>query len=131
MLGRTGAGKTTMASLLLRFYDPLAGALLLDGHDLRDLKLAWVRQQVSVVLQDPILFSTTIADNIAYGLPGATPEQIRQAAVRAPVLGEAAFHTVGHFLEADPLGRARARRSPECQTYQKQDCRLQIADCRS
>lgn len=83
LVGRTGAGKTTMASLLLRFYDPTEGAVLLDGHDLRELKTAWLRQQVSVVLQDPILFSTTVAENIAYGLPGASRDQIRKAAVRA------------------------------------------------
>jgi len=83
LVGRTGAGKTTMASLLLRFYDPTGGSVLLDGHDLRDLKLTWLRQQVSVVLQDPILFSTSVAENIAYGLPGATREQIQRAAARA------------------------------------------------
>jgi len=81
--GMTGAGKTTMASLLLRFYDPTSGAILLDGHDLRDMKLEWVRQQVSVVLQEPILFSTTIAENIGFGLPGAKQEQIEEAARRA------------------------------------------------
>jgi ABC-type multidrug transport system fused ATPase/permease subunit len=81
--GMTGAGKTTMASLLLRFYDPTSGAILLDGHDLRDMKLEWVRQQVSVVLQEPILFSTTIAENIGFGLAGATQEQIEEAARRA------------------------------------------------
>jgi ATP-binding cassette subfamily B protein len=83
IVGRTGAGKTTIASLLLRFYDPTSGALFLDGHDLRDLRLDWLRRQVSVVLQDPILFSTTIAENIAYGLPGATQQQIEEAARRA------------------------------------------------
>jgi len=83
IVGRTGAGKTTMASLLLRFYDPTGGTILLDGHDLRDLRLSWLRQQVSVVLQDPILFSTTIAENIAYGKPGATPDQIKEAARNA------------------------------------------------
>jgi ATP-binding cassette subfamily B protein len=83
IVGRTGAGKTTLASLLLRFYDPTKGAVLLDGHDLRDLPLAWLRQQVSVVLQDPIIFSSTIAENIAYGRPGATREQIEHAARRA------------------------------------------------
>jgi ABC-type multidrug transport system fused ATPase/permease subunit len=80
IVGRTGAGKTTMASLLLRFYDPTDGSILLDGHDLRDLRLSWLRQQVSVVLQDPILFSTTIAENIAFGKPGASREQIIEAA---------------------------------------------------
>lgn len=83
LLGRTGAGKTTMASLISRFYDPTGGALLLDGTDLRDLKLRWLRQQVSVVLQDPILFSSSIEENIAYGRPGATPPQIEEAAHRA------------------------------------------------
>jgi ATP-binding cassette subfamily B protein len=83
LVGRTGAGKTTMASLLLRFYDPTDGSVLLDGNDLRELKTSWLRQQVSVVLQDPILFSTSIAENIAYGLPGATREQIQRAAERA------------------------------------------------
>ena len=95
LVGRTGAGKTTMASLLLRFYDPTAGAVLLDGVDLRDLKLSWLRQQVSVVLQDPILFSTSVAENIAYGLPGATREQIQRAAVRAQADG---------FIRALPNG---------------------------
>lgn len=83
IVGRTGAGKTTMASLLLRFYDPTGGTILLDGHDLRDLPVAWLRRQVSVVLQDPILFSTTIGENIAYGRPGASPKQIQEAANRA------------------------------------------------
>ncbi len=83
LVGRTGAGKTTLASLLLRFYDPGAGSILLDGHDLRDLKLAWLRRQVSIVLQDPILFSTSISQNIAYGKPGASPQEITEAARRA------------------------------------------------
>jgi ABC-type multidrug transport system fused ATPase/permease subunit len=83
IVGRTGAGKTTIASLLLRFYDPTSGAVWLDGHDLRDLDLAWLRHQVSVVLQDPVLFSTTIRENIGYGLANATPEEIQKAAQRA------------------------------------------------
>jgi ATP-binding cassette subfamily B protein len=83
IVGRTGAGKTTIASLLLRFYDPASGAILLDGHDLRDLQLDWLRRQTSIVLQDPVLFSATIAENIGFGLPGATPAQIEDAARRA------------------------------------------------
>jgi ABC-type multidrug transport system fused ATPase/permease subunit len=83
IVGRTGAGKTTMASLLLRFYDPTGGAILLDSCDLRDLPLAWLRRQTSIVLQDPILFSATIGENIAYGRPGAMREQIEAAARRA------------------------------------------------
>jgi prepilin-type N-terminal cleavage/methylation domain-containing protein len=69
--------------LLLRFYDPTSGALLLDGRDLRDLDLEWLRQQVGVVLQDPIIFSATIAENIAFGRPGATRQQIETAARQA------------------------------------------------
>jgi ABC-type multidrug transport system fused ATPase/permease subunit len=83
IVGKTGAGKTTLASLLLRFYDPTDGTVLLDGHDFRDLRLAPLRRQVSVVLQDPILFAATIGENIAYGRPGATLEQIQEAARRA------------------------------------------------
>jgi ATP-binding cassette subfamily B protein len=83
IVGKTGVGKTTMASLLLRFYDPTDGAMLLDGYDFRNLRLVSLRGQVSVVLQDPILFATTIGENIAYGRPGASLEQIQQAARRA------------------------------------------------
>jgi ATP-binding cassette, subfamily B, bacterial len=80
IVGRTGAGKTTVASLLLRFYDPTDGSILLGGHDLRHLKLSWLRQQVGIVLQDPILFSASIAENIAYGKLGASRDQIIEAA---------------------------------------------------
>ncbi len=83
IVGRTGAGKTSMASLLLRFYDPVGGAIFLDEHDLRDLPIEWLRQQIGIVLQDPILFSATIAENIGFGLPGASMEQIRAAARQA------------------------------------------------
>ena len=83
IVGRTGAGKTTIASLLLRFYDPITGRIKLDGHDLRDLKLSWLRSQVSVVLQDPILFSTTVAENIGFGKQTASREDIIAAARRA------------------------------------------------
>lgn len=83
VVGRTGAGKTTMASLLLRFYDPTEGQILLDGHDLRQLQVAWLRRQVSVVLQDPILFLGTVSENIAYGRPGASRADIEAAARQA------------------------------------------------
>ncbi|HWF18525.1 MAG TPA: ABC transporter ATP-binding protein [Verrucomicrobiae bacterium] len=95
VVGRTGAGKTTLASLLVRFYDPTGGAILLDGHDLRDFKLSWLRQQVSIVLQDPILFSATIAENIAYGKMGASFEQIQEAARLAQA---------DEFIQALPKG---------------------------
>ncbi|HUY91275.1 MAG TPA: ABC transporter ATP-binding protein [Pirellulales bacterium] len=83
LVGRTGGGKSTLAALLLRFFDPTSGQVLLDGRDLRDLKLAWLRRQVSVVLQDAVLFSTTIAENIAVGRPATSREEIEEAARQA------------------------------------------------
>src|SRR5881398_1824976 len=83
IVGATGAGKTTLISLLTRFYDPLEGAILLDGVDLRDYKLLDLRRQFAVVLQDAVLFSLSIAENIAYAAPGATREQVVAAAQAA------------------------------------------------
>src|SRR2546428_232564 len=83
IVGATGAGKTTLISLLTRFYDPSNGAILLDGVDLRDYKLADLRRQFAVVLQDPVLFSLSIADNIAYAAPGASREHVVAAAQAA------------------------------------------------
>lgn len=83
LVGRTGSGKSTLASLLLRFYDPSSGSVLLDGHDLRGLRLSWLRSKISIVFQDAVLFSTTIRENIAMGKPSATDEEIRLAARRA------------------------------------------------
>ena len=83
IVGRTGAGKTTLVNLITRFQDPTGGTLLLDGHDLRDLKLDDLRRQFAIVLQEPVLFSTSIGENIAYGRPDATPAQIEAAAQAA------------------------------------------------
>jgi ATP-binding cassette, subfamily B, bacterial len=83
IMGATGAGKTTLVNLLTRFYDPTAGQILLDGVDLRDYKLTDLRNQFAIVLQEPVLFSTSIAENIAYGRPGASKEKIVQAAKQA------------------------------------------------
>jgi ATP-binding cassette subfamily B protein len=80
LVGPTGAGKTTLISLLPRFYDPARGRILLDGTDLRKLTLASLRRQISIVLQEPLLFSGTIAENIRYGRLGASREDIVQAA---------------------------------------------------
>ncbi len=80
IVGATGSGKSTLMSLLLRFYDPVAGAILLDGTDLRDYRLADLRNQFSIVLQEPVLFASSVAENIAYSRPGATPQQIQDAA---------------------------------------------------
>jgi ATP-binding cassette subfamily B protein len=81
--GVTGAGKTTLVNLLSRFYDPTEGQVLLDGIDLRDYRLADLRRQFAIVLQDPVLFSTTITENIAYARPDASKDDIVRAAKAA------------------------------------------------
>lgn len=82
-VGGTGAGKSTLLSLVPRFYDPTLGKVMLDGHDLRSITKRSLRDQISIVLQDTLLFSTTIRENIAYGRPDATEEEIIEAAKRA------------------------------------------------
>jgi ATP-binding cassette subfamily B protein len=81
--GPTGAGKTTLVSLLLRLYDPTEGRILLDGVDLRDYRLADLRGQYGMVLQEPVLFSTSVAENIAYARPDASQDEIVEAAKAA------------------------------------------------
>ena len=81
--GTTGAGKSTLVSLLLRLYDPTGGRILLDGADLRDLKLRDLRNQFAIVLQEPVLFSSSIGENIAYAKPSATDAEIIAAAQAA------------------------------------------------
>lgn len=80
LVGPTGVGKTTMAGLIPRFYDVVEGSILLDGHDIRDLTLKSLRQQVSIVRQDVFLFHGTARDNILFGRPGATEEEMIEAA---------------------------------------------------
>ncbi len=80
IVGPTGAGKSTLLSLLPRFYDPAAGRVLVDGYDVRDLTLDSIRAQYSIVLQEPLLFTGTIRDNIRYGRLDATDEEVREAA---------------------------------------------------
>jgi ATP-binding cassette subfamily B protein len=85
IVGPTGAGKTTFVSLLTRFYDPTAGQILLDGIDLREYKVADLRNQFAIVLQDPVLFSTSIGENIAYARPDASHGDIVAAARAANI----------------------------------------------
>jgi len=82
-VGGTGAGKSTLMSLVPRFYDPTAGIVRIDGHDLKSLTKASLRSQIGMVLQDTVLFSSSIRENIAYGREGATEEEIIEAAKRA------------------------------------------------
>jgi ATP-binding cassette subfamily B protein/subfamily B ATP-binding cassette protein MsbA len=83
LVGGTGAGKSTLLSLVPRFYDPDAGSVALDGRDVRAVTKKSLRSQIAIVLQDTLLFSTTIRENIAYGRPDATDAEIREAARRA------------------------------------------------
>ena len=80
VIGPSGAGKTTLLHLLPRFFDPTRGGIELDGVDLREFRLQDLRRQVTLVLQEPIILPATVAENIAYGKPGASTEEIAEAA---------------------------------------------------
>jgi len=95
IVGPSGAGKTTVFNLLLRFYDPEKGTVRLDGLDIRDLRLAELRGALAIVPQEPVLFTASVAENIRYGRPGASDEEVRAAASAASALD---------FIEALPQG---------------------------
>lgn len=79
IVGESGSGKSTVISLIERFYDPQAGEVLIDGVNLKKLRLGWIREKIGLVSQEPVLFATTIKENIAYGKKGATLEEIKTA----------------------------------------------------
>ena len=83
LVGGTGAGKSTLLSLVPRFYDPTTGSMMLDGRDVREITKKSLRAQIAIVLQDTLLFSTTVRENVAYGRPDATEEEIIEASRRA------------------------------------------------
>jgi ABC-type multidrug transport system fused ATPase/permease subunit len=126
IVGHTGAGKSTLMSLLIRFYDPSGGRIEIDGVDLRDLKLKSLRDQISVVLQEPLLFSGTIAENVRYGSLDATQEEIEAATqaanahdfvARLPsgyetVLGEGGSHISGGERQRICVARAFLKDAP-------------------
>ncbi len=87
ILGTTGSGKSTLVNLLPRFYDATGGAVRLDGHDVRDVTLTSLRSQIGMVLQEARLFSGTVRDNVAFGRPDATDEEVRAAAKDAQADG--------------------------------------------
>jgi len=83
LCGPSGSGKSTIISLIERFYDPQSGMLTLDGVDIKTLNVRWLRSQLGLVGQEPVLFVGTVAENIAYGKPGATREEVQEAATMA------------------------------------------------
>ncbi|KAI2496396.1 ABC transporter [Fragilaria crotonensis] len=83
LVGASGSGKSTTVQLIERFYDPTSGSLTLDGHDLRTLNVKWLRSQIGLVSQEPALFACSIRENIRYGKPDATQEEIESAARNA------------------------------------------------
>lgn len=95
LVGESGSGKSTVVSLIERFYDPQEGAVLLDGVDIKTLNLQWLRSQIGLVSQEPVLFNMTVADNIRYGRPQASMEEVVAAAKAANAHG---------FIEALPEG---------------------------
>jgi ATP-binding cassette subfamily B protein/subfamily B ATP-binding cassette protein MsbA len=101
LVGKTGAGKTTLAALIPRFYDPAVGRVLVDGQDIARVTRASLRAQLAMVLQEPFLFAGTIGENIAYGRPGAPPDEIEAAARAVDAHGFIAALPAGYDT---PLG---------------------------
>ena len=99
LVGPSGSGKSTVVSLVERFYDPISGTIEVDGHNLRDLNVKWLRSQIGLVSQEPVLFDTSIAENVRYGanFREVTDEEVIEAAKAANI------HT---FIETLPeVGR--------------------------
>lgn len=126
IVGATGAGKTTLLNLLVRFYDPTHGQVLLDGVDLREYRISDLRRQFGVVLQEPVLFDASLAENIAYGRPDASDDEIVDAAKSAcahefilklprqyeTLAGECGASLSGGERQRISLARAFLRNSP-------------------
>jgi subfamily B ATP-binding cassette protein MsbA len=128
VVGETGSGKTTIANLIARFYDVTGGNVMIDGTDVRDIKIESLRKLIGIVTQDAILFNETIADNIAYGCPDASQEQIELAAKQAnahefivggrhpegylTVVGEKGFRLSGGEKQRVAIARAILRNPP-------------------
>ncbi len=126
LVGPTGVGKTTITQLISRFYDPVEGRILVDGHDLKDITLESLRQNISPVLQDTFLFNGTIAENIGYAKPDATMDEIMDAAKAANIhedilhmpdgyetqVGERGLRLSGGQKQRISIARAILRKSP-------------------
>ncbi|MEX1045098.1 MAG: ABC transporter ATP-binding protein [Chthoniobacterales bacterium] len=118
LVGTSGAGKSTILSLILRLYDPQSGTIRLDGHDVRDLQIESLRSHIGIVSQDTFLFHETILDNIRFGRPDATPEEVEQAARQA---------YAHEFILAQPLGYDSVVGDKGCMLSGGQQQRLAIA----
>lgn len=94
LVGKSGSGKSTVINLLERFYDPYSGEVLIDGVNLKNLQVRWLGEKIGLVSQEPILFATTIRDNIAYGKENSTEEEIKNALK---------FANVSDFVNGLPL----------------------------
>ncbi|MHC4939767.1 MAG: ABC transporter ATP-binding protein [Planctomycetota bacterium] len=114
IVGPTGAGKSSLMKLLPRFYDPTEGRVLLDGHDVRSLTLSSLRRQIAFVFQEPVLFATTVAANIAAGLPGASRKQIEEAARRAGIHEVIAGLAEGYDTELGERGGTLSGGQRQC-----------------
>jgi ATP-binding cassette, subfamily B, bacterial len=126
LVGSSGGGKSSLVSLLLRLYDPLEGQILIDGHDLREYKLDSLRRQISIVLQESVLFAASVRENIAYGCLGATDADVEAAARLAnahdfilglpqgydTVLGERGATLSGGQRQRIAIARAAIRKAP-------------------
>ncbi|KAF4555065.1 ABC transporter transmembrane region-containing protein 2 [Elsinoe fawcettii] len=104
LVGASGSGKSTIVGLVERFYDPVGGQVLLDGHDISTLNLRWLRQQVALVQQEPVLFATTIFDNIAHGLIGTVHEGKPREDIKKLVEGAAMTANAHDFITKLPEG---------------------------
>lgn len=128
VVGETGSGKTTIANLIARFYDVDSGKVTIDGNDVRDIKVEYLRDMIGIVTQDALLFNTSIANNIAYGCPDASREQITEAAKQAnahqfivdgrhregydTVIGEKGFKLSGGEKQRISIARAILKNPP-------------------
>jgi ABC-type multidrug transport system fused ATPase/permease subunit len=109
IVGPSGAGKTTLLSLIARFYDPTRGRVMLDGEDLRNLRLHDIYSKIAIVTQDPFLFSTSIRENILCGRPNATQEEVEAAARAAEIHDEIMAMPDGYQTVVGQGGRALSR----------------------
>ncbi|OLL23431.1 Leptomycin B resistance protein pmd1, partial [Neolecta irregularis DAH-3] len=104
LVGASGSGKSTIIGLVERFYDPYRGKVLFDGHDIKDLNLKWLRQQISLVSQEPILFATTVFENVCYGLTGTLYDDANEEKKRELVYDACKMSNADGFIRSLPEG---------------------------